>query len=243
MSLSEAQQLVTPSAAAAKAGGAMPYDTLLTSPQLTRQPEGSPGSMGQTEKWLIFGVQTFVPAFPSIGHHLRNLPFAADDMMLSAHIQSEAPSFGGTKPAESPLVLQPPPLGDKAEGAVAVARLLSGAGATLPALSMIRGMLDRDELPAARALLAVAANHFPATHDLSRVARILARPRSVKRSIRDRDRRREYAWLTRNAAAHRGKWVGIVGDRLVASAESLQALLAILRELGQETNALVYHIT
>ena len=65
----------------------------------------------------------------------------------------------------------------------------------------------------------------------------------VKRIARtDRDRSTEFGWLARNAESYRGKWVALLGDRLVSCADSLKELLASLDALLLEDKPLIHHI-
>lgn len=112
----------------------------------------------------------------------------------------------------------------------------------LPYASLIRGMLHQDQVAAARTLLSVAIGEQPGDSELRIVAGILARPTSVRKVLRDRDRAREYAWLTSHGAQHRGRWVALVGNELVASAESLKELLLSLEVSGHQSEALIHRI-
>ena len=112
----------------------------------------------------------------------------------------------------------------------------------LPYVALIRGMLDRDQVAAARALLSVALAELPSTPELVRTAGVLAVPKSARRSVRDVERTNEYSWLTSHAAAYRGKWVAVVGNELIASAGSLKELLQSLKSSGRENEALIHRV-
>lgn len=111
----------------------------------------------------------------------------------------------------------------------------------LPYASLIRGMLDRDQVASARTLLSVALADQP-TDALRTAAGILSPPTSVKKPLRDRDRGREYGWLTRHGAEHRGEWVALIGDELVATARSLKDLLVLLERSGRKGDALIHRV-
>lgn len=112
----------------------------------------------------------------------------------------------------------------------------------LPYVALIRGMLDRDQVAAARALLSVALTELPSAPELLQTARVLAVPKSARRSVRDVERTTEYSWLTSHAAAYRGKWVAVVGNELIASAGSLKELLRSLKSSGRENQALIHRV-
>lgn len=112
----------------------------------------------------------------------------------------------------------------------------------LPYVALIRGMIDRNQVDAARALLSVAITELPHAPDLLRAAVVLAVPKAARRSIRDVQRTSEYSWLNSHAAAYRGKWVAVVGSELIASATSLKDLLNLLKSSGRENEALIHRI-
>jgi hypothetical protein len=112
----------------------------------------------------------------------------------------------------------------------------------LPYVALIRGMLDRDQVIAARALLSVALTELPSAPELLRAAAVLAVPKSARRSVRDVERTNEYSWLTSHAAAYRGKWVAVVGNELIASAGSLKELLQSLKSSGRESEPLIHRV-
>lgn len=112
----------------------------------------------------------------------------------------------------------------------------------MPYVSMIREMLDQDQVAAARALLSVALAESPNAPELLRTAEVLAVPKSVRRSVQDSDRRREYSWLAAHANSHRGKWVAVFGSELVGSAASLAELLELLKSSGTQRGALIHRV-
>lgn len=112
----------------------------------------------------------------------------------------------------------------------------------LPYVPLIRSMLDRDQVAAARALLTVALAEFPSAPELLRAAVVLALPKSTRRSVRDTERTNEYSWLTSHATAYRGKWVAVVGSELIASDESLKELLQTLESGGRANDTLIHRV-
>ena len=112
----------------------------------------------------------------------------------------------------------------------------------MPYVSMIREMLDQDQVAAARTLLSVALAESPNNPELLRTAEVLAVPKSVRRPVQDSDRRREYSWLAAHANSHRGKWVAIFGSELLGSAASLAELLELLKSSGTQRVALIHRV-
>lgn len=75
-----------------------------------------------------------------------------------------------------------------------------------------------------------------------KIREALAPPRVKKSSRKDVDRSAEFRWLDLNSARFRGKWVALLGDSLVASADSLRELLASLKALSLKSRPLVHHV-
>lgn len=110
----------------------------------------------------------------------------------------------------------------------------------LPYASLIRGMLDQDQVASARTLLKVALGERPGDIELGQAAIVLAPPTSVRRAVTDRDRSAEYAWLALHGAEYRRRWVAIVGGELVGSGTSLKQLLFSLEQSGHKGRALIH---
>lgn len=113
----------------------------------------------------------------------------------------------------------------------------------VPYALLIRGMLDRDQIASARALLSLAIADQPDDPDLRKIARVIAPPRHVRSEIRDRDRSPEFHWLHANSGKYEGAWVALVGSELVASDASLKLLLSRLDALGLRGEALVHRVS
>jgi hypothetical protein len=56
------------------------------------------------------------------------------------------------------------------------------------------------------------------------------------------DRTREFAWLKRHGSEHRGRWVALLGDQLLASAEQLADVLRTIGARDLKAKPLVHHI-
>lgn len=89
--------------------------------------------------------------------------------------------------------------------------------------------LTAGALSTARELAAEGARRFPDDARLSRAAAVLARPvaRQVERR-RTGDARADRAWLARHHGEYRGLWVALRSGEVVASAKTLNDLVASL---------------
>jgi hypothetical protein len=84
---------------------------------------------------------------------------------------------------------------------------------------------------------------YPTHSDLQRLAQVLAPPKVVDSSLKgykEPDRSREFAWLREQAHAYRGKWVAVLGDQLVATADTLGDLLQQVQQARLTEHPLVH---
>ncbi len=112
-----------------------------------------------------------------------------------------------------------------------------------PYVSIIRAFIDEDKLAAARKLLATAISEGERGMEIETLQTVLALPKVRPSTKTDAKRDKEYQWLQRFAAAHRGKWVAISGEELVAEGHSLKELRAKLAGLALAKPPLVHFIS
>jgi len=146
---------------------------------------------------------------------------------LFEHLERHSPAYPSRLTAD---VLQSATLG-----------ALSG-GQTTPYLAVVRNLLDQDQIGAARDVLDAVPLELLSRPVMQRLKRLLAPPRVTVSAHRDADRTREYSWLRDHWQAHRGQWVALEGDRLVASARSLKELRERLFQLQSDRPPLIHHL-
>jgi len=112
----------------------------------------------------------------------------------------------------------------------------------VPYLALVRGLLDRDDIGAARKVLEAVPLDVAECRDVQRLRKVLAPPRVSVSVTRDADRRREYRWLRDHWQEYRGQWVALDGDRVVAAGISLKELRERLRALHLVTPPLVHRL-
>lgn len=92
-------------------------------------------------------------------------------------------------------------------------------------LARVRHLVETERVGEARELVSEALRTTPGDQELLRWQCLLAAPKVTLRPRTGIDRTREFEWLRTHSDAYRGKWVAVVGDRLLASASNLRTLL------------------
>src|SRR2546422_8296750 len=96
--------------------------------------------------------------------------------------------------------------------------------------SMVRQLLAREHISAARSLLQALPSGSTEGQSLRRLRVLLSEPRLHRRSAPRPGGSADLNWLTQNAAAYRGQWVAVANGTLLDADSSLEALLRRLRQ-------------
>lgn len=107
-----------------------------------------------------------------------------------------------------------------------------------PYARALRMLLEQGKIREAQRLFEFAKDYVQDP----KIREALAPPRVKKSLKKDVDRSAEFRWLDLNSARFRGKWVALLGDSLVASADSLRELQVCLKALSLKSRALVHHV-
>lgn len=110
------------------------------------------------------------------------------------------------------------------------------------AVERIRQLLGEGRLQDARRLTAQALRSHPGHAGLLGLERTIAPGRVEPRPGRYPDRRAELAWIAQNRDRYPGKWVALVGDRVIAIEDDAGVLLKKLRQQGVAETPLVHHL-
>jgi hypothetical protein len=108
-----------------------------------------------------------------------------------------------------------------------------------PYVTLLRELLEKGRIWEARNLLEIAGDAVPQD---SKIREALAPPRIKKSPEKGFDRSAEFNWLKTKAAAYRGKWVALLDEQLLASADSLRDLLSKVRAIKPERKPLIHRI-
>ncbi|MEA2601487.1 MAG: hypothetical protein QOF89_2479 [Acidobacteriota bacterium] len=112
-------------------------------------------------------------------------------------------------------------------------------GESLTIEEQVRSLVEEGRISEARRLLDTAGELVPAE---SKIREILSPPRVKQSDKRDVDRSAEFRWIKAHEASHRGKWVALVEEKLVASSDSLKELLVQIDQLQFDRRPLIHHL-
>lgn len=144
------------------------------------------------------------------------------------------PSFEPTRPVPPWREVRNQPSGEEPGSSSDSTSILP-----FPYLALLRSLVEQGRIRDARNLLESAGDFVPQD---SKIRDVLSPPRVRQSDKRDFDRSAEFRWLDENGVRFRGKWVALLGERLVTSAETLKDLLTQLRATPPEGKPLVHHV-
>lgn len=107
----------------------------------------------------------------------------------------------------------------------------------------IRDLVERDLVGAARRLVKEALQVFPDHPALVSWGKALAPAEARLSAGTGVDRSAEFAWIERNASLYRGQWVAVLGDTLLAHADTARELASQLDENPTEIPPFVHRIS
>ncbi len=106
----------------------------------------------------------------------------------------------------------------------------------------IRALLDRQRFHEARRFAARGAEAHPGHPWLTQANRVLNPTGLRTRPATGQGRHREFAWLRRNAAAYRQRWVALLGHQLVACGKTFQEIQKAIGELDLGGSPLLHYV-
>lgn len=111
-------------------------------------------------------------------------------------------------------------------------------------LAAVHALLDDASPTRAQRVAAEGHARFPEHAELERLCRLLTLPppRMVPSDGKKRNREKAYRWLNENEIHYRGQWVALTDDGFLASAPTLDELMAKIEAIGPEEPPLVHHI-
>jgi len=118
-----------------------------------------------------------------------------------------------------------------------------GGGGRTPFVSLIRILIESDQISKARAMVNALPQEAIRESQLRALRRVLAPPKVATAKTTDVDRGPEYQWLKDHEREFQGQWVAVDGGQLLLAASSLKKLLEGLRGLKLTRPPLIHHFT
>ena len=129
-----------------------------------------------------------------------------------------------------------------AGGPATLSRELGARRTSVAIETMVRQLLARERVLAARKLVAAVPSDYIANEPLRRLRVVLAEP-VVRRRLPSRTKLfRDIDWLRKNATRYSGKWVALADGELLAADESLASLRRRLRRLAPNVRPLLHRL-
>lgn len=123
-----------------------------------------------------------------------------------------------------------------------LSRDLGSRSSTAAIESMIRQLLARDRVLAARKLIDAVPSEGASDESLRRLRIVLAEPVVRRRLPAQVEGSRNIDWLRRNARNYSGKWVALADGTFLAADESLALLRRRLRELAPKIKPFLHRL-
>ena len=123
---------------------------------------------------------------------------------------------------------------------VTLGQLTSESGPVFEIVS-VKQLLGQGRVVAARELLQRALSRYPTDERLRNLFRAVIPGEVVRRDVRYSDRTLEMAWIKANRANYRGKWVALLGEKVLGVGDSLKRVLRLLQEQQCEATPLIHH--
>jgi uncharacterized protein DUF5678 len=108
--------------------------------------------------------------------------------------------------------------------------------------SQIQKLVEEDRVGAARKLVEEALWENPSDPTLLSWQEVLAPGRVFGRRPVNLEGTAEHQWFTAHSGQHRGQWVAVTGEELLAHASTLQELSSILKKLSPTSLPVIQHI-
>lgn len=108
-------------------------------------------------------------------------------------------------------------------------------------MSRIRSLIADERISSAREWADVAVRQHPDCEELKLLREALYPGDVTRRQVPDSSHRSNMEWLSGHQEEHRGKWVALLGGRLVAVDTDLKVVMTTLSGLGSDRRPLIHH--
>jgi hypothetical protein len=109
-------------------------------------------------------------------------------------------------------------------------------------LMYAKHLLGQGRVAMARALLQRLLLHYPTDDKLLNLYRAVSPGKVVRNDVRYSDRTLEMDWIQANRSFHRGKWVALLGGKVIGIGDDLKTVLRMVQEKQLRETPLIHRL-
>lgn len=109
-------------------------------------------------------------------------------------------------------------------------------------LNRVRALLSEGLLRDARAVVAETLRRFPNNEALYALSKLTAPSKATRSAVRFPRREEELRWLDEHRDQYKGRWVALLGNELIASADTMKQLLDAVAAKNIEGSPLIHKV-
>jgi hypothetical protein len=94
----------------------------------------------------------------------------------------------------------------------------------------------------AREILQRILLQYPTDEKLLNLYRAISPGKVVRRNVRYSDRTLEMDWIKANRSIYKGKWVALLGEKVIGIGDDLKTVLRIVQEKQLREIPLIHHL-
>jgi hypothetical protein len=106
----------------------------------------------------------------------------------------------------------------------------------------VKHLLGQGRVAIARAILQRVLLHYPTDEKLLNLYRAISPGEVVRSNVRYSDRALEMDWLKENRSIYKGKWVALLGGKVIGIGDDLKTVLRMVQEKQLREIPLIHHL-
>lgn len=109
-------------------------------------------------------------------------------------------------------------------------------------LMYVKHVLGQGRVARARAILQRILLQYPTDEKLLHLYRAISPGKVVRSNVRYNDRTLEMDWIKANRSSYRGKWVALLGGKVIGIEDDLKTVLRMVQEKQLRETPLIYRL-
>ncbi len=109
-------------------------------------------------------------------------------------------------------------------------------------LMYVKHLLGQGRVAIARAILQRILLQYPTDEKLLHLYRAISPGKVVRSNVRYNDRTLEIDWIKANRSSYRGKWVALLGGKVIGIEDDLKTVLRMVEEKQLRETPLIYRL-